>query len=42
VVNSGFIEDQEYEALEVDFANEYLGGGALMRGCVQVPFLFFL
>ncbi|KAF3336809.1 granule-bound starch synthase [Carex littledalei] len=35
VVNSGFIEDQGYEAFEVDFANKYLGGGALSRGCVQ-------
>lgn len=42
MVNSGFIEDQGYEALEVDFANKYLGGGALSRGCVQVSFLFFL
>ena len=34
---SGFIEDQPYEAVEVDFANKFLGGGALSRGCVQVP-----
>jgi poly(ADP-ribose) glycohydrolase len=32
------IEDEEQEALEVDFANKYLGGGALSRGCVQVSF----
>ncbi|XP_077225289.1 poly(ADP-ribose) glycohydrolase 1-like isoform X2 [Tasmannia lanceolata] len=38
---SGLIEDQQYEALEVDFANEYIGGGALHAGCVQVPFLNF-
>ncbi|ONK73195.1 uncharacterized protein A4U43_C04F28260 [Asparagus officinalis] len=35
--SSGLIEDQKYDALEVDFANEYLGGGALHRGCVQNP-----
>lgn len=39
VSNSGLIEDQSSEAIEVDFANKYLGGGALRRGCVQV-FLF--
>ena len=38
VFSSGFIEDEEQEALEVDFANKYLGGGALSRGCVQVSF----
>ncbi|KAF3341763.1 poly(ADP-ribose) glycohydrolase 1-like protein [Carex littledalei] len=42
VVNSGFIEDQKYEALEVDFANEYLGGGALLRGCVQEEIRFMI
>ena len=36
VHSSGFIEDQSSGALEVDFANKYLGGGALHRGCVQV------
>lgn len=36
VQNSGLIEDQSGEALEVDFANKYIGGGALNRGCVQV------
>jgi poly(ADP-ribose) glycohydrolase len=41
VFSSGFTEDEEQEALEVDFANKYLGGGALSRGCVQV-FLFFI
>lgn len=34
----GLIEDQSREAIEVDFANMYLGGGALVRGCVQVLF----
>lgn len=36
VHSSGLIEDQTIDALEVDFANKYLGGGALHRGCVQV------
>ncbi|GKV06179.1 hypothetical protein SLEP1_g18097 [Rubroshorea leprosula] len=41
--SSGLIEDQSNNALEVDFANKYLGGGALHRGCVQVwHSLFFL
>ncbi|KAF6137516.1 hypothetical protein GIB67_031795 [Kingdonia uniflora] len=35
VCHSGLIEDQQCEALEVDFANKYIGGGALSRGCVQ-------
>ncbi|KAJ6841344.1 putative poly(ADP-ribose) glycohydrolase 1 [Iris pallida] len=39
---SGLIEDQNYEALEVDFANEYLGGGALHRGCVQEEIRFMI
>uniref|UniRef100_A0A6V7QVX4 poly(ADP-ribose) glycohydrolase n=1 Tax=Ananas comosus var. bracteatus TaxID=296719 RepID=A0A6V7QVX4_ANACO len=42
VLSAGLIEDQQDEALEVDFANEYLGGGALHRGCVQVFFLKLL
>ncbi|KAK4403260.1 Poly(ADP-ribose) glycohydrolase 1 [Sesamum angolense] len=32
---SGLIEDQPAEALEVDFANKNIGGGALRHGCVQ-------
>jgi poly(ADP-ribose) glycohydrolase len=36
------IEDEEQEALEVDFANKYLGGGALSRGCVQVSFFLLI
>ncbi|WVY91373.1 hypothetical protein V8G54_036887 [Vigna mungo] len=35
VHNSRLIEDQSSEAVEVDFANKYLGGGALGRGCLQ-------
>ncbi|CAI9104078.1 OLC1v1002689C2 [Oldenlandia corymbosa var. corymbosa] len=38
----GLIEDQSGEALEVDFANEYLGGGALHRGCVQEEIRFMI
>ncbi|KAE9606491.1 putative poly(ADP-ribose) glycohydrolase [Lupinus albus] len=39
---SGLIEDQSSEAVEVDFANKYLGGGALRRGCVQEEIRFML
>lgn len=42
VHNSGLIEDQSTGALEVDFANEYLGGGALLRGCVQEEIRFMI
>ncbi|KAL6909406.1 hypothetical protein ACP4OV_001687 [Aristida adscensionis] len=42
VLSSGFIEDEEQEALEVDFANKYLGGGALSRGCVQEEIRFMI
>ncbi|KAH9314907.1 hypothetical protein KI387_023534, partial [Taxus chinensis] len=35
VMETGTIEDHEQEALEVDFANKYLGGGVLGHGCVQ-------
>ncbi|XP_020583895.1 poly(ADP-ribose) glycohydrolase 1-like isoform X2 [Phalaenopsis equestris] len=40
--SSGFIEDQQHEALEVDFANEYFGGGALVMGCVQEEIRFMI
>ncbi|XP_047329793.1 poly(ADP-ribose) glycohydrolase 1-like isoform X2 [Impatiens glandulifera] len=40
--HSGLIEDQSHGALEVDFANEYLGGGALRRGCVQEEIRFMI
>lgn len=36
VHRSGLIEDQLRDALEIDFANKYIGGGALHKGCVQV------
>ncbi|GKE37847.1 poly(ADP-ribose) glycohydrolase 1-like protein isoform X1, partial [Tanacetum coccineum] len=39
---SGLIEDQSKEALEVDFANEYFGGGALSRGYVQEEIRFMI
>uniref|UniRef100_A0A1J3DRV9 poly(ADP-ribose) glycohydrolase n=1 Tax=Noccaea caerulescens TaxID=107243 RepID=A0A1J3DRV9_NOCCA len=39
---SGLIEDQSNNALEVDFANKYLGGGALNRGCVQEEIRFMI
>ncbi|KAM3318265.1 hypothetical protein ACQJBY_035788 [Aegilops geniculata] len=42
VISSGLIEDEEEEALEVDFANKYLGGGALSRGCVQEEIRFMI
>lgn len=42
VKNSGLIEDQSSEALEVDFANKYIGGGALNRGCVQEEIRFMI
>lgn len=42
VYSSGLIEDQSSAALEVDFANQYIGGGALHSGCVQVCFKEFL
>nr|GFB01098.1 poly(ADP-ribose) glycohydrolase 1-like isoform X1 [Tanacetum cinerariifolium]GFB01144.1 poly(ADP-ribose) glycohydrolase 1-like isoform X1 [Tanacetum cinerariifolium] len=42
VCGSGLIEDQSKEALEVDFANEYFGGGALSKGCVQEEIRFMI
>ncbi|XAR64530.1 Poly(ADP-ribose) glycohydrolase [Bertholletia excelsa] len=42
VYGSCLIEDQPCEALEVDFANRYLGGGALHRGCVQEEIRFMI
>ncbi|KAF5206843.1 Poly(ADP-ribose) glycohydrolase, partial [Thalictrum thalictroides] len=42
VSHSGLIEDQLSEALEVDFANKYIGGGALSRGCVQEEIRFMI
>ncbi|KAJ8774097.1 hypothetical protein K2173_009528 [Erythroxylum novogranatense] len=42
VHSSGFIEDHANGAVEVDFANKYLGGGALNRGCVQEEIRFMI
>lgn len=42
VHSSGLIEDQSVGALEVDFANKYLGGGALHTGCVQEEIRFMI
>ncbi|XP_022154592.1 poly(ADP-ribose) glycohydrolase 1-like isoform X2 [Momordica charantia] len=42
VKDSGLIEDQTFGALEVDFANEYIGGGALHSGCVQEEIRFMI
>ncbi|OVA18990.1 Poly(ADP-ribose) glycohydrolase [Macleaya cordata] len=42
VSRSGLIEDQLGEALEVDFANKYIGGGSLSRGCVQEEIRFMI
>ncbi|CAK9135433.1 unnamed protein product [Ilex paraguariensis] len=42
VYNSGLIEDHSSEALEVDFANKFIGGGALHRGCVQEEIRFMI
>ncbi|KAG9453565.1 hypothetical protein H6P81_006469 [Aristolochia fimbriata] len=42
VFEEGFIEDQHLDALEVDFANSYIGGGALRTGCVQEEIRFMI
>ncbi|XP_057527326.1 poly(ADP-ribose) glycohydrolase 1 isoform X1 [Amaranthus tricolor] len=42
ICSSGMIEDQSRDAVEVDFANKYLGGGSLSRGCVQEEIRFML
>ncbi|GAB2294210.1 hypothetical protein Dimus_028428 [Dionaea muscipula] len=42
VCRSGLIENHLEGALEVDFANEYLGGGALHMGCVQEEIRFMI
>ncbi|XP_031256537.1 poly(ADP-ribose) glycohydrolase 1-like [Pistacia vera] len=38
----GSIEDHSTDALQVDFANKYIGGGALHRGCVQEEIRFMI
>lgn len=42
VMETGTIEEHEEEALEVDFANAYLGGGALRMGSVQEEIRFMI
>eukprot|EP00116_Pleurobrachia_bachei_P005219 sb/3465481/ len=37
---TGFISDAGHTALEVDFANRWIGGGVLNRGAVQEEILF--
>ncbi|MCL7035182.1 hypothetical protein MKW94_024528 [Papaver nudicaule] len=39
---SGLIEEQTREALEVDFANKFIGGAAMGRGCVQEEIRFMI
>ncbi|TPP61195.1 Poly (ADP-ribose) glycohydrolase, partial [Fasciola gigantica] len=39
---SGTIEDSGPCTIHVDFANHYLGGGVLNRGCVQEEIMFLL
>lgn len=36
VSSTATIEDDGYGMLQVDFANQYIGGGVLGSGCVQV------
>ncbi|MCO5603199.1 hypothetical protein L7F22_057346 [Adiantum nelumboides] len=36
IFEDGLIENQSSNALEVDFANRFLGGGVLRKGCVQI------
>ncbi|KAJ0092645.1 hypothetical protein Patl1_26678 [Pistacia atlantica] len=38
----GSIEDHSTDVLQVDFANKYIGGGALHRGCVQEEIRFMI
>eukprot|EP00249_Psilotum_nudum_P021507 c28133_g1_i2 orf=76-1968(+) len=40
IFEKGMIEDEKLEAVEVDFANVYLGGGVLFSGCVQEEIRF--
>jgi len=41
ILNKGSIEDQIDKAMEVDFANEQIGGGTLTGGKLQVVHLTF-
>eukprot|EP00741_Cyanophora_paradoxa_P008000 tig00001234_g7739.t1 len=42
VSTEGTIEDSAPGALHVDFANRFIGGGALSRGCVQEEIRFMI
>ncbi|VDD90931.1 unnamed protein product, partial [Enterobius vermicularis] len=42
VQSSGTIEDDGFGMLEVDFANKYIGGGVLSKGCVQEEIRFLI
>ncbi|KAG8369346.1 hypothetical protein BUALT_Bualt14G0001800 [Buddleja alternifolia] len=42
VHTSGLLEDHSTEALEVDFADKSIGGGALKKGCVQEEIYFMI
>jgi len=39
IKDNGFVEDED-DALIVDFANKYLGGGVMNKGYVQEEILF--
>ena len=42
VDSKGKIEDDGFGMLQVDFANAYVGGGVIGRGCVQEEILFLI
>uniref|UniRef100_A0A915PYA7 poly(ADP-ribose) glycohydrolase n=1 Tax=Setaria digitata TaxID=48799 RepID=A0A915PYA7_9BILA len=42
VIPTGRIEDDGHGMLQVDFANEYIGGGVLSSGCVQEEIRFLI
>lgn len=35
VMDTGSIEDRS-DVIQIDFANEYIGGGVMYMGCLQV------
>ncbi|CBY08840.1 unnamed protein product [Oikopleura dioica] len=42
VVGKGLIEDDGAEFIQADFANKFIGGGTLGRGCVQEEIRFMI
>lgn len=42
MIDSGTIEDGGANMLQVDFANRFIGGGVLSRGCVQEEIRFLI